>query len=49
MFEKLEKVSDRYDEINSLLFDPYVASNAEKYSLLMKEINKITPIALKYR
>ena len=49
MFEKLEKVSDRYDEINSLLFDPDVASNAEKYSLLMKEINKITPIALKYK
>ncbi len=49
MFEKLEKVSDRYDEINSLLFDPDVASNAEKYSLLMKELNKITPIALKYK
>lgn len=49
MFEKLEKVSDRYDEINSLLFDPDIASNAEKYSLLMKEMNKIAPIALKYR
>lgn len=49
MFEKLEKVSDRYDEINSLLFDPDVASNAEKYSLLMKELNKIAPIAIKYR
>ncbi|MBQ9673960.1 MAG: peptide chain release factor 1 [Ruminococcus sp.] len=49
MFDKIEIFSKRYDELNTRLYDPSVAGNAEKFNQAMKEIKSIEPIVLKYR
>ena len=48
MFEDLEGVIHRAEEINALLCAPDVASDAKKYAALMKELRDITPAAEKY-
>ncbi len=49
MFEKIEVFEKRYDELNAKLYDPTVASDSEKYTEIMKELNEITPIVEKYK
>ncbi len=44
MREKLEKIKSRYDELTSLLSDPDVISNQEKYRELSKEHSELTPV-----
>jgi len=49
MFDKLENIEKRYEEISMQLTDPSVISNQDKYRSLMKEINELQPIVEKYR
>lgn len=49
MFEKLENVVIRMDDINNELADPAVVSDMEKYTALMKELKQIQPVVEKYR
>ncbi|MGO1453474.1 MAG: PCRF domain-containing protein, partial [Alkalibacterium gilvum] len=37
MFDRLEEVEDRYDELNELLSDPQVISDTERFMKLSKE------------
>src|SRR5690349_9708835 len=49
MFDRLEKVAARFDELTSLLADPAVINNQERYRELSKEHNSLTPIVASYR
>ncbi len=49
MFDKLESIEKRYDEISRQLANPTVISNQDLYRELMKEINDLKPIVEKYR
>ncbi len=49
MFDKLQEVEKRYDEITARLYDPSVASDVERYRSLMKESAELSPIVEKYR
>ncbi|MBI5021885.1 MAG: peptide chain release factor 1 [Ignavibacteriales bacterium] len=48
MFEKLENLIERYNEITNLLSDPAVISNQERYRELSKEHSEKTEIVKKY-
>ena len=49
MFEKLQLIEERYEEINRRLMDPNVVSDQNAYRDLMKEYKNLTPIVEKYR
>ena len=49
MFNKLETVVNRYEQIGIELTRPDVASNNELFRKLMKEHSELTPIVEKYR
>lgn len=49
MFDRLEDLVRRLEEINIELSDPDTISNQEKYRALMKEQNDLTPIVEKYQ
>lgn len=49
MFDKLETVINRYEQIGEELTHPEVVSNNELFRRLMKEHSDLTPIAEKYR
>ena len=49
MFDKLENVEKRYEELNKKIADPEVISNQSEWTKLMKEHADITPIVEKYR
>ncbi len=49
MFDKLEDLVLRLDELQSELSDPNVASNAERFRRLMKEQANLAPIVEKYQ
>ncbi len=49
MFNKLEMVVNRYEQIGIELTRPDVASNNELFRKLMKEHSELTPIVEKYR
>ena len=49
MFDKLESVEQRYDEITKLISDPEVIANQTEWQKLMKEHASIEEIVLKYR
>ena len=49
MFEKLENVEKRYDELTKLISDPEVISNHAEWQKLMKEHASIEDIVLKFR
>ena len=49
MFENLAQIEARLEEINELLMQPDVVSDAEKYKNLMKEHKNLTPVVEKYR
>jgi len=48
MFDKLEKIKERYDEISGLLSDPGVFSDNERFKALSKEQSSIEDIVEKY-
>ena len=49
MFQKLEDVEKRYEELNGLIADPAVISNQNEWKKLMKEHSDIEDIVFKYR
>jgi len=49
MFENLREAEKHFEEINELLMDMAVVSDAEKYKNLMKEHKNLSPIIEKYR
>ena len=49
MFDKLEGVEKRYEEIGELLCQPEIVSDMPKFRELMKEQKRLTPIVEKYR
>ena len=49
MFDRLESVNKRYEEINEQLVDPNIISDNQKYKDLMKETKKLFPVVEKYR
>ena len=49
MFEKLENVEKRYDELTKMISDPEVISNHTEWQKLMKEHASIEEIVLKFR
>jgi len=49
MFDKLDKIEARYDEISGLLADPAVISDNEQYKSLMKEQSSIDEAVQEYR
>ena len=49
MFNKLDAVEKRYEELNKLISDPAIISNQSEWSKLMKEHSDIEEVVLKYR
>ena len=49
MFEKVQAIEDRYEELAEKLCDPAVTASAKKYQEVMKEYKAVEPVALKYR
>ena len=49
MFENLREAEKHFEEINELLMDMAVVSDAERYKNLMKEHKNLSPIIEKYR
>ena len=49
MFEKLEAIEQRFNEINKLMQDPEVTSNTENYIKLTKEYSEISELVEKYQ
>ena len=49
MFQKLEDVEKRYEELNKLISDPDVISNQSEWQKLMKEHSSIEEVVMKYR
>lgn len=49
MFDKLEDLLIRYEEIQEELNSPEIANNQERYRKLMKEYSDLTPLVEKYK
>ena len=49
MFEKLEAVEKRYEELTKLISDPEIISNQSEWQKLMKEHASIEEVVLKFR
>ena len=49
MFDKLDAVEKRYDELTKLISDPDIIANQSEWQKLMKEHASIEDVALKYR
>ena len=49
MFDKLEDLLIRFEEMMSELSEPDVASNPERFRRLMKEQSSLTPIVEAYK
>ena len=49
MYEKIEAVANRFDELSEKLCDPTVATNAEVYTAVMKEYRSLEPLVTAYR
>ncbi len=49
MFEKLEEVVERYEELDRLLIDPLVVNDRQNYQSLTSERSKIEPIVEGYQ
>ena len=49
MFQKLEAVENRYEELNKKIADPEVIANTSEWRKFMKEHAEIEEVALKYK
>ena len=49
MFQKLEAVENRYEELNKKIADPEVIANTSEWTKFMKEHAEIEEVALRYK
>ncbi|MBR4241760.1 MAG: peptide chain release factor 1 [Eubacterium sp.] len=49
MFDKLEQVEKRFNEVNELVCKSEVVADMEQYTRLMKEMKQLTPVVEKFR
>lgn len=49
MFDKLDAIENRFEEINIKIADPAVISDTEQYAKLMKEHSELSEIVEKFR
>ena len=49
MFQRLDDVEKRYEELNKLIADPDVISNQNEWKKLMKEHSDLEDVVMKYR
>ena len=49
MFDKLEAVEKRYEELTKAISDPEVIANQTEWQKLIKEHSSIEEVVLKYR
>ena len=49
MFQRLEDVEKRYEELNTLISDPEMIAKQNEWKKLMKEHSDIEDIVIKYR
>lgn len=49
MFQKLEDVEKRYDELTKKISDPEIIAQNKEWQKMMKEHSELTPIVEKYR
>lgn len=49
MLDKLASIEEKFENINSQLFDPDIVSDISKYRKLMQEQKQLTPVVEKYR
>ncbi len=49
MLDKLEKVEERFENVNEMLCDPDVVGDMDKYKKLMREMKTLTPVVEKFR
>ena len=49
MFDKLEQVEKRYNEVNELVCKSEVVADMEQYTKLMRELKQLTPVVEKFR
>ncbi len=49
MFENIEKVLQRYNQLNSMLGTPEIFNNPKEYTKYIRERNEIEPLALTYQ
>src|SRR3954463_12799463 len=49
MFERLDQIEARYEELNAALASPEIASDSSKYQKTAKAHSEVAPIAEKYR
>ena len=49
MFDKLESVEKRYEELTKLISDPEIIANQSEWQKMMKEHSSIEEVVLKYR
>ena len=49
MFEKLESVVDKYNELTKVVADPDVIANQSVWQQHMKEMGEMEPIVRKYQ
>ncbi len=48
MFDKLQAVADRYDEVNELISDPEVIADTQRFMTLSKEESDLRETVDKY-
>lgn len=49
MLDKLAAIEEKFEQINTQLFDPDIVSDIDKYKKLMQDVKHLTPIVEKYR
>ena len=49
MFDKLEEVEKRYDELTKMISDPEVIANQNEWQQLMKEHSSMQDVIAKYK
>ena len=49
MFQKLEAVEKRYEELNAKIADPAIIANPSEWTTYMKEHAEIEEVVLKYK
>lgn len=49
MFNRLDKIEEKYEELNKQLMDPSILSNIEKTTQISKEIRELEEVVLCYR
>ncbi len=49
MFDNLEELEKKFEELNNKIMDPAIISDSEQYGKIMKEHSDLEPIIAKYR